>query len=59
VVPGINVSEESFRRRRHSTAEDRARHFLVDVVKWVHRAFDPCFVNLQGRMISLTVLKSP
>jgi hypothetical protein len=53
VIPGINVSEESFRRSSHSAPEDRARHLLVDVVERIHRAFDPCFVNLQGRMISL------
>lgn len=29
-----------------TTAKDRARHLLVDLIEWVHRAFEPRFVDL-------------
>lgn len=43
-----DASEESFRGRRNSAAEDGARDLLIDVVEWVHRAFYPGFVDLQS-----------
>lgn len=49
-------SEESLRCGSHPAAENWARHLLVDVVEWVHCAFDPRFIDLQRTMVSMTAL---
>jgi hypothetical protein len=54
----ISASEIFFGGRSHPAAEYRTRHLLVDVVERIHRAFDPCLIDLRSHIISIMLPRS-